>query len=120
MNHDLTRAFKASTVIPVCSVVGFTGGANEDVTVGITGNPKIGVTVQAYTAAEVNDVVDVQLYGIAKVRAGGNIPVGSKVGIDGAGRAIVWASGQCLGVAVTGLSIATGNEIIEVLLHTGV
>lgn len=81
--------------------------------IAVVGSSPIGVCLNKPQAA--GDAMTVQTGGIAKVRAGAAVPVGSPVGADATGRGIVVAAGNlAVGTAITAATLA--DQIIEVQL----
>jgi hypothetical protein len=116
MNHDLaiTCTVSGAAPIPGCRIVGLVAAD----TVALTPATAIGVTLRSSSPIAVGSTTSVAIYGIQKIEANAAIPVGSKVGRNIAdGRAVVWASGQCIGTAVT--AAATAGDIVEVALGIG-
>lgn len=60
------------------------------------------------------DIATVDVLGTAQVEAGAAVAAGATVGVDASGRAITWASGAKVGLALE--AAAAAGQIIEVLL----
>ena len=69
---------------------------------------------EARSAGVSGDKITVDMLGTAICEAGAAVTVGSSLGVDANGRAIIWSSGAKVGVALDAASAA--GQMIEVFL----
>ena len=101
--------------------VKISGTAGTTVTPAAAGDVVLGVAQQRVVTADINkQPVDVRMYGISKVVAGGTLAFGDKVKSDAAGKAVVNAVGTLANTAgiVVGAGGASG-DLVDVLLTPG-
>jgi hypothetical protein len=115
-NAAAHQTFVASETIGKYKAV-VLGTADNNIDLAGAGERVIGVTGEI--SASANEAVDVQIYGVAKVEAGGTISKGSYVKADADGNAVATTTDRddAFGIA---LEAAVDGDIFSVLLCPGI
>ncbi len=124
MNKGLTKAFNAGGAIASYTIVKF--GADDDTVVAAAAATDSLIGAVALVAppgsnAATGDRVDVQLEGIADIKAGGNITRGGLVTSDASGQVVAAAPGAGVNNRIIGTALASAvsGDIIPVLIRPG-
>jgi hypothetical protein len=118
-NIGLTKNYKAGGAIPARTLVKF--GADEKTVVAAAAATDSVIGVTTDIDAALNDPVDVQLQGIAIVKAGGAITRGGFVASDANGNGVTPAPAAGANNRVVGIAMqdAVLNDLFDVFLRQG-
>lgn len=124
MNKGLTKAFTAGGAIVSYTLVKFGADDNTVVAAAAATDSIIGAVALVAppgSNAASGDSVDVQLEGIADLKAGGNITRGGLVTSDASGFVVAAAPGAGVNNRIVGVALASAvaNDIIPVHLNLG-
>lgn len=124
MNKGLTKAFKAGGAIVSYTLVKFGADDNTVVAAAAATDSVLGAVALVAppgSNAATGDYVDVQLEGIADIKAGGNITRGGLVMSDASGYVVAATAAGGSNVRTVGVALASAvsGDIIPVLIRPG-
>lgn len=124
MNKGLTKPFNAGGTIASNTIVKF--GSDDDTVVSANSATDsiigvVGMVAPPGSSASTGDRVDVQLEGIADIKAGGSITRGALVTCDGNALVVAAAPSAGSNVRIIGVALASASygDIIPVHLDKG-